>query len=118
MADRISIETRSQIMTSIKSYGTRPELKIKAIMRSLGFVYQPKGIIGKPDFANKKEKIAIFVDGCFWHGCPQHYNEPKSNVKYWRNKIKRNIKRDREVGTLLGYHGWRVIRVWEHAFNQ
>jgi DNA mismatch endonuclease (patch repair protein) len=84
------------------------------VLRPLGFTYQPKEIYGKPDFANRKNKIAIFLDGCFWHGCPTHYSEPKSNVKFWRAKIKKNIDRDRQVTSELKKEGFIVIRAWEH----
>lgn len=83
-------------------------------MRKFGFSYQPKNIFGKPDFADKKNKIAVFIDGCFWHGCKKHYRAPKQNGKYWREKIRRNIERDKEVSRGLKKQGWKVVRIWEH----
>ena len=101
-------------MSMIRRTNTSPELKLKRILRGLGFVYQPKGIYGKPDFVNLKQKIAIFVDGCFWHGCPKHYNKPETNRRFWVSKITKNIERDKKVTATLKGQGFRVIRVWEH----
>jgi DNA mismatch endonuclease (patch repair protein) len=69
-------------MSRIRSSNTKPEQKVRAVLKGLSFTYQPKGIYGRPDFANKKEKIAVFIDGCFWHGCTEHYSKPKSNLDY------------------------------------
>lgn len=104
-------------MSKIRGSNTKPEMKIKAFMKALGFRYQPKGIYGRPDFANKKEMIVVFVDGCFWHKCPEHYSKPKSNLGYWGPKIKRNVERDFEVNARLRQDGWKIIRVWEHSIQ-
>ena len=114
MADVLTKKQRSYCMSQIRSSKTKPELKLKKLMKSLGFSYQPKGIIGKPDFADKRRKIAVFIDGCFWHGCPKHYKMPKSNKAYWLPKIKKNMARDRKVSKFLKKAGWKVLRVWEH----
>jgi DNA mismatch endonuclease (patch repair protein) len=74
-------------------------------------------LLGNPDFTFPKEKLAVFVDGCFWHGCSIHGNKPKSNRDYWERKLSRNRKRDRRVTRELRKSGWRVIRVWEHSLN-
>jgi DNA mismatch endonuclease (patch repair protein) len=71
-------------------------------------------IFGKPDFLFRQNRLAIFVDGCFWHGCPRCYRRPKSNRKFWDRKIVRNRMRDREVSRTLRKVGWHVIRIWEH----
>jgi DNA mismatch endonuclease (patch repair protein) len=76
------------------------------------------GIIGKPDFVFKKEKVAVFVDGCFWHGCPKHFKAPKSRVDFWETKITGNIRRDRRVDAELRKLGWMVIRIWEHDLTR
>jgi DNA mismatch endonuclease (patch repair protein) len=68
---------------------------------------------GKPDFTFKKEKLTVFVDGCFWHRCPKCYREPKTNTEFWRNKIETNVKRDRGVSKELRKGGWSVCRIWE-----
>ena len=72
-------------------------------------------VFGKPDFVFPKLKLAVFVDGCFWHGCPKHGTEPKANRVFWKNKFARNRARDRRVNRALRAHGWRVLRVWECA---
>jgi len=71
-------------------------------------------VFGKPDFLFKSKRLAIFVDGCFWHGCPRCYRRPKSNRKFWDAKIVRNRERDREVNSKLRRLKWRVVRIWEH----
>jgi DNA mismatch endonuclease (patch repair protein) len=68
----------------------------------------------RPDFVFRREKVAIFVDGCFWHGCPEHFRRPKSRQKFWDAKIARNIARDVSVTKALRKAGWRVLRLWEH----
>ena len=69
----------------------------------------------KPDFVFPKLKLAVFVDGCFWHGCPQHFIQPRGNAAFWRKKIAANRTRDRLVNRTLRKMGWRVLRVWEHG---
>lgn len=113
MADIYTKKQRSYNMSKIHSFGTKPELKIKYLMKKLGFAYQPKRIFGKPDFADRRRQIAVFVDGCFWHGCPKHYIAPKQNKNFWVKKIKYNIKRSRQIGKELKKKGWKVIRIWE-----
>ena len=74
-------------------------------------------VFGKPDFAFPKHKVAIFVDGCFWHGCPRCYARPKSNREFWDQKREANIARDRRVNRQLRRQGWSVLRIWEHALK-
>jgi DNA mismatch endonuclease (patch repair protein) len=74
--------------------------------------------MGKPDFVFASSKLAIFVDGCFWHGCPQHGRSPTSNTEYWQTKLKRNQVRDRLVSRTLRKGGWSVLRVWEHDLRK
>ncbi len=115
--DNLTKSQRSHVMSTIRSRNTAPELRIKKLMQALNFRYQPKGIYGKPDFANRKEKIAVFIDGCFWHGCQIHYKTPTSNVDFWKRKVSTNIKHDRKVSYVLRVEGWRVIRIWEHSIT-
>ena len=68
----------------------------------------------KPDFVFRKLKLAVFVDGCFWHGCPRHFNKPRNSAAFWRKKIAANRARDRLVNRTLRRMGWRVLRIWEH----
>lgn len=73
---------------------------------------QPRRTI---DIAFTRRKIAVFVDGCFWHSCPEHASSPQANSDWWRQKLERNVERDRETDALLAEAGWIVVRVWEHS---
>jgi DNA mismatch endonuclease (patch repair protein) len=117
MADIFSKKERSAIMSKVRSGNTKVELKAKQLLKGRGLRYQPK-IFGKPDFGSKKLKIAVFIDGCFWHKCPKHFRMPVSNSRYWRLKIDRNLKRAKEVNKKLKEKGWKVVRVWEHKVNK
>ena len=75
-------------------------------------------MFGKPDFVFPKARVAVFVDGCFWHGCPQHATWPKQNAAFWAEKIGRNQARDRKVTRTLRATGWTVLRIWEHALKK
>lgn len=114
--DYFSKKERSLLMAKIKSSKTKPELILKKALRGLSFSYQPK-VKGKPDFADKKLKLAVFLHGCFWHGCKKHCRMPKSNTDYWVNKIKNNIKRDCKNKVELKKGGYKVITIWEHELS-
>ena len=116
--DTVSKKQRSYIMSQIRGTKTKPELIIKEKTDGRKLRYQPKGIPEMPDFANKTKKVAVFVDGCFWHKCPRCYKPPKSNKKYWKAKIERNTKRDRYVNRKMKKEGWIVIRFWEHQVKK
>jgi len=108
-------KTRSYVMSCIKS-----ESSIENIPKYLKGKYlrrHPKGVYGKPDFGNKSRKIALFIDGCFWHGCKEHFKMPKTNEKFWRDKIENNRLRDKKVSKVLKNDGWEVIRIWEHSMK-
>jgi DNA mismatch endonuclease (patch repair protein) len=75
-------------------------------------------LVGKPDFVFPIRRLVVFVDGCFWHGCPKCQRIPSSNVPYWDRKIERNRIRDRAVNTSLRRSGWRVLRIWEHQLER
>ena len=117
MTDTMSKEQRSKIMSKIHSTNTRPETILKQSLKGMRFRYQPK-IYGKPDFGIRKNKIAVFVDGCFWHKCPRCFRKPKSNLKYWERKIDSNVNRDQKVTQHLKQEGWTVIRIWEHEVRE
>jgi len=106
-------------MASIKGKNTKPELIIRKILWSNGLRYRihDKSVYGAPDISNKRKKFAIFVDGCFWHGCERCYKEPKTNVGFWRNKIQKNKRRRNVVKMELSRNGWKVAEVWEHDVN-
>ena len=115
-------ETRSRIMKGVKSKGNKTtEKRFRASLvskRVKGWRMNDKGVFGTPDFAFEEKKIAIFLDGCFWHGCPKCYRRPKSSQKYWDAKVKRNIKHDNEVNRKLRKSGWAVVRIWEHVLKK
>jgi DNA mismatch endonuclease, patch repair protein len=108
---------RSENMRAIRSVGNRTtELRLKALLiRSSirGWRLHPKGALAKPDFYFPKERIAVFVDGCFWHGCPRCGHIPRTNRSYWITKIARNKSRDSANSRALRVRGYRVIRIWE-----
>ena len=118
MPDKITKTQRSYIMSQIRGTRTKPELIVKQNIDGRKLRYQPKGIPERPDFANKSKKIALFIDGCFWHKCPRCYKPPKSNKKYWKAKVERNTKRDRYVNRKMKKEGWKVIRFWEHQVKE
>jgi DNA mismatch endonuclease, patch repair protein len=121
MADVFSIRKRSQVMSRIRSAGNQDtELKLAKLLRQHGIKgwrrHQP--VFGKPDFVFSKFRLAVFVDGCFWHGCPKHGTKPKSNRAYWWRKLAQNKKRDKLVTRTLRKAGWRVIRIWDCALQR
>lgn len=121
MSDVFSKRKRSAVMALIRSRGNRAtELRLIALMRAHGIAGWRRGsmLIGKPDFVIARLKIAIFVDGCFWHVCPIHATKPKNNAAFWQKKIAANQARDRLVTRTLRALGWRVIRIWEHELTR
>src|SRR5207244_8622277 len=80
-----------------------------------GYRLHSATVPGKPDVLFPNRRVAVFVDGCFWHGCPTCYREPKSHKEYWQMKVRRNQERDRLVNDKCEQAGWRVVRVWEHS---
>lgn len=98
---------------------TRPELALRRELHRRGFRYRIDaaplaGVRRRADLVFPGVKVAVFVDGCFWHGCPAHLVWPKANADWWRNKITGNVARDRDTDRRLVEQGWRVVRVWEH----
>lgn len=118
MADVMTPEQRSRCMSRIRSANTKPELALRRLLFASGMRFRTRlKLPGKPDVAFTRAKLAVFIDGCFWHGCPQHGTSPRSNTGYWNAKLQRNRERDTEVGTLLAADGWEVIRYWEHEIK-
>lgn len=74
-------------------------------------------VFGKPDFTFWKQRVVVFVDGCFWHGCPAHATKPKNNAEFWEKKLGKNKERDQAVTEKLEQRGWTVIRIWEHELK-
>lgn len=110
---------RSYNMSQIKRSNTKPEITFRKYVWSKGVrCYRVKNKIpGKPDLYFPSKKIAVFIDGCFWHKCPKCFIKPKSNNKYWDKKIERNTQRDKEIKRLLQNQNIHVIRIWEHQVN-
>ncbi|MBI3416101.1 MAG: DNA mismatch endonuclease Vsr [Verrucomicrobia bacterium] len=121
VADTLTAVERSERMSRIRSHGNRAtELRLIALMREHRITGWRRGapLLGKPDFVFRAAKLAVFVDGCFWHGCPRHARIPKTRVAFWKAKLARNAQRDREVKSTLRRRGWRVLRIWEHELAQ
>ena len=116
MTDVFSKQKRSEVMRAVKSKGNKTtEEKLIRIFRSnkmSGWRRNYK-IFGHPDFVFPKKKIVVFADGCFWHGHQCRNVTPANNAEYWRNKVQRNMQRDKSVTKALKKEGWRVIRIWE-----
>lgn len=96
---------------------TEPELALRSALHRDGFRFRvdfPIGSRRRADVVFTRARVAVFVDGCFWHGCPEHATWPKANGDWWRTKIETNQARDRDTDRALTRAGWRVIRVWEH----
>lgn len=106
-------------MQGNRSRDTRPELSVRKLLHAAGFRYR---VAARPiptfrrtaDILFSRAKVAVFIDGCFWHACPEHYRAPKSHLDYWRPKIERNVSRDIETTAQLEEAGWIVLRYWSH----
>ncbi len=121
MADNLTPEQRSYSMSRIRTKRNQTtELRLIEIMREAGIKGWRRGIqlLGKPDFVFRRERVVIFVDGCYWHGCAKCQLQAKSNSEYWTAKMARNRGRDRKVSRLLQKSGWKVLRLWEHSLKR
>lgn len=118
--DTVSKKKRSEIMSAIKGKDTKMEVAFRRALWEKGFRYRKNSskYFGKPDIVLKKHKTVIFLDSCFWHGCKKHLRLPATRKKYWREKIERNKKRDKEVSRYYKKIGWRVFRFWEHEIKK
>ena len=117
MPDVFIKRKRSEVMSRIRGRGNK-ETEI-ALLRLLGRHgingwRRNQTVLGKPDFIFRREHVAVFVDSCFWHGCPRHGKMPANNRAFWRRKLAANKARDRFVSGALRRQGWRVLRIWEH----
>lgn len=116
MADVFTKAERSQIMSLVRGRGNKAtELRMIALFHANSVTGWRRNarVFGKPDFVFRAAKLAVFVDGCFWHGCPRHATMPANNRPFWKAKLARNAARDRDVTRTLRKAGWRVVRVWE-----
>lgn len=121
MADVWTAEKRSAVMSLIRSSGNKTtELRFIRLLRKHKVTgwRRRRNLLGRPDFVFPKQRVVVFVDGCFWHCCPRHHREPTSRVEYWRAKFARNRARDIEVTAVLRRKGWSVIRCWEHELEE
>ena len=131
MADVYTRAERSALMAKVRGRGNlTTEQALAKVFRAEGWSgWRRQGKVGgrvaagtrfrvRPDFVFAARRLVVFVDGCFWHGCPRHGTLPKGNARFWREKIARNRERDREVNLELRRRGWRVIRIWEHELRR
>lgn len=118
--DTVSKRKRSEIMSRVKSKGSKIENAFAKILRSNGFscTRNATKYFGKPDFVLKKHKTVIFIDSCFWHGCKKHCRIPSVRRKYWVEKIAGNVARDKEVSMYYKKQDWKIFRFWEHDLNK
>lgn len=114
--DNLTKSQRRKNMQNIRSAGTLPEMLIMRALRrkKIYFAKNVKSITGKPDIVFRRKKIAVFIDSDFWHVHPKRFIMPQSNKRYWKEKIRRNTNRDKEVNAKLRKEGWKVLRIWEH----
>ena len=121
MADMFSTKQRSKIMSNVKGRENKAtELRLVALFRKHGIRGWRRHFpaFGRPDFVFSDARVALFVDGCFWHGCPIHGSIPKTNRAFWKRKLGRNKARDQLVARKLKGLGWHVIRVWQHELRE
>jgi len=121
MPDVWDEKKRSAVMAAIRSHGNKDtELKMASILRTARITgwRRRQPLPGRPDFLFRRERLAVFVDGCFWHACPKHGRYPGSNTAYWTLKFARNKARDKSVSRALRRSGWMVIRIWEHQLSK
>jgi len=106
-------------MSKLGSRDTLPERAIRSELHRRGFRFRVDrspltGLRSRADILFGPARVAVYVDGCFWHSCPQHGTRPKANSEWWKRKLDRNQERDRETDRVLREHGWTVLRIWEH----
>lgn len=107
-------------MAAIRRRDTKPEVRLRSALHRLGYRFRkdhPIRIAGKlirPDITFTKHRVAVFVDGCFWHSCPEHGRKPSVNGAYWSPKLEGNVRRDHDQTAALASAGWMVMRFWEH----
>lgn len=119
MVDTLNPAERSARMALVRRTGTKPEKALRAVVRAVfghrrRLIFDAVALLGSPDLAVPRLKLAIFAHGCFWHSCPKHGRLPKSNRTFWIAKLAANVRRDRAVARRLRKAGWSVWTVWEH----
>jgi len=111
----------ANVMRANRKVDSRPEVMLRSALQKAGLRFRKNrtllagGVRAQVDVVFPRQRVAVFMDGCFWHGCAKHGNEPRANVGYWVPKLERNRRRDTLVSAALTADGWRVVRVWEHV---
>jgi DNA mismatch endonuclease (patch repair protein) len=114
MARRSRPKTRSELMAGVRQRDTRPELLLRRALWAAGCRYRKQAALpGRPDLAFPGARLVVFVDGCYWHGCPRHYSSPATNRPFWIHKLRGNDERDQRKDAELVALGWRVLHLWE-----
>lgn len=120
VTDTFSPAERSEIMRRVQGRDTTIEMQLRRALWAMGlrgYRVDVRRLPGRPDIAYGRARVAVFVDGCFWHGCAKHCRMPSSNREYWERKIGRNMERDKASSLALRKSGWLVIRLWEHQLR-
>lgn len=116
--DILTATQRSYCMSKIKGRDTKPEVALRKALWHLGYRYKIKSNVrGRPDLVFTSRNVVVFIDGCFWHGCPNHFRVPKTRTAFWLDKINKNITRDQRNNEALRSQGWHIVRIWEHEIN-
>lgn len=128
MADIVTRQIRSRMMSGIRGRGNlSTEVAMARILRERHLTgwrrHRKLSLLGprkfvRPDFVFRKERVALFIDGCFWHGCRKHCTFPSTNYDFWKDKLDACTARDRKINRELRQKGWKVIRIWEHELRQ
>lgn len=121
MPDVFTKAKRSAVMSQIRGRGNKDtELAMMKLLRQHRITCwrRHQKVFGKPDFIFRRVRLALFVDGCFWHGCPKHCKIPAGNRPFWKKKFAANNARDRRVNRMLRKLGWLVVRIWEHDLSK
>src|SRR2546427_9069561 len=115
MSDIMSSETRSRLMARIRAKNTRPEVLLRRALHGTGISFRSwaRDLPGTPDLVSPEAKVVVFVDGCFWHGCPTHYQAPATRSAFWKRKLSQNRKRRIMVRAELEQMGWTALEFWE-----
>lgn len=117
--DVLTAEQRSRCMSRIRGKDTAPELAVRKALWRLGYRYRCNyALPGRPDIVFPGPRVAVFIDGCFWHACPNHGVLPKTRRSFWAQKISANVERDQRTSRELQYAGWIVLRIWEHEIQR
>lgn len=116
--DVLTPEQRRHCMSRVRDRDTKPELRLRKALWKAGLRYRLRSRLpGKPDLVFSSRRVAVFMDSCFFHGCPVHGTRPKKNAAFWADKLEGNIRRDRQVNDQLRELGWTILRIWEHELR-